>query len=373
MKDLLRILTEIETLENEGVKYALATLVNVSGSAYRGVGARMLITTDGKTVGTISGGCLEGDVVERARQVIVSGKAQLVKYDTTSEDDIFWGTGMGCGGVMHVFIDCPSLYTSQLKALNNHLSHGESVVLATIFRYEGAFADMTGQRLLFRGDNSTDPQLQDAALGAAILSDVEKAWNSGKSSIQSYKLNQCHAEVLIEYIASPQPLLIFGGGHDVFSLLHFAKQLGWHITVVDHRPAFATKERFPLADEVLPWEEGPKPPSLILNSQTACVVMTHHYLTDKKILKELLRSRVKYIGLLGPKKRAEQLLEEFRSEGMNLTTGQLERVFSPVGLDIGAENAEEIALSIIAEVQAVINGRSGEFLRKRKGAIHERD
>lgn len=373
MNDLLNILNEIELLENSGEAYAMATLVDVAGSAYRGVGARMLVSAAGKTVGTISGGCLEGDVVERARQVIDNGKPLLAKYDTTSDEDIFWGTGMGCGGVIHVFIDCPSLSTNRFKTLKNYLLQGDPAVLATVFRYEGAYADMTGQRLLFNGENLPGSQLQDAALEAAILTDARRVWNSGKSVIQSYKLDQCHADVLIEFIAPPLPLLIFGGGHDVFPLLHFARQLGWRSTVVDHRQAFAARERFPAADEVLLWEDAPKPPALIFNSRTVCVVMTHHYLTDKKILKELLGSPVKYIGLLGPQKRAAQLLAEIRNESENITDPRLERLFSPVGLDIGADNAEEIALSIIAEIQAAINGRDGESLRKRKGAIHERN
>ncbi|RMI06702.1 MAG: XdhC/CoxI family protein, partial [Calditrichaeota bacterium] len=164
---------------------------------------------------------------------------------------------------------------------------------------------------------------------------------------------------------------IFGGGPDVFPVVSLAKQLGWHITVIDHREPFADPKRFPEADRVVLWQEEPFPDTVRIDHRTVCVVMTHHYLTDKKILLHLMRSPAAYIGILGPAKRAKQLLDEVRDE-LPLTCEITNRIYSPVGLDIGAETAEEIALSVIAEIMAVLHNREGGSLRERRGPIHQR-
>ena len=139
MKDLFDILGKIESLDTAGEAYAMATLVKVSGSTYRGTGARMLITTKGSATGTISGGCLESDVRERAKQVIADGKPQLVKYETTADEDLLWGTGMGCRGVIYAFIDCPVSVAPLFKDLNKHLRQDTPVVLATVFDCSGDY------------------------------------------------------------------------------------------------------------------------------------------------------------------------------------------------------------------------------------------
>lgn len=372
MKDLLSILREIETLEAAGETFAMATLVKVSGSTYRGAGARMLITAKGSATGTISGGCLESDVRERAKQVMADGKLQLVKYETTADEDILWGTGMGCRGVIYAFIDCPVSFAPLFKEVNKQLGKDTPVVLATVFDCSGDYKKMTGQRLLFDGKKVTGEQLANDTFREAIIAKAIDAWRSGKSTSYTFKTDQGHAEVFIEFIGTPISFLVFGGGHDVHPLMHFAKQLEWRTTIIEHRPAFVSRERFPEASEVLLWEDGPIPNTLRLNSRAVCVVMTHNYLTDKKILKELLNSKARYIGMLGPTERTQQLLSEIQDEGADITGKQLERVFSPVGLDIGADNADEIALAIMAEILAVIAGRNAGFLRERKSAIHNR-
>ena len=372
MKDLFSILGEIEILDAAGEAYAMATLVKVSGSTYRGTGARMLITTKGSATGTISGGCLESDVRERAKQVIADGKPQLVKYETTADEDILWGTGMGCRGVIYAFIDCPVSFAPLFRDLSQQLRQDTPVVLATVFDCSGDYKKMTGQRLLFDGEKVTGGQFENDKFREAIIVKAVDALRSGKSTSYTFKTDQGHAEVFIEFIGTPISFLVFGGGHDVHPLLHFAKQLEWRTTIIEHRPAFVSRERFPEASDVQLLEDGPIPKGLRLNSRTVCVVMTHNYLTDKKILKGLLCSQARYIGMLGPTERAQQLLSEIQDEGADITEKQLEKVFSPVGLDIGADNADEIALAIIAEILAVIAGRNGGFLRERKSAIHNR-
>ena len=374
MKELQNILQEIEKLEQSGEPYAIATVVKVSGSTYRRPGVRMLITESRNTVGTISGGCLEGDVIEKAKHVIATGRPQLVIYDTTSEDDIYWGTGMGCGGTMHVLIDCPSVrgYVSNLKYLSECFENHSPVAFATVFNFEGQSTGMNGRNLIFNGSDCLFEEIEDTQLRETLLSNARQVLSTGKTITEHYQFTDSSAEVLIEYIAPPLSLVIFGGGHDVFPLLNLAKQLGWQVTIIDHRKAFATQERFPAADSVILWEGEKFPPELKISSRSFCVVMTHNYLIDKKILQTILLSSARYIGFLGPKKRTEQLIDEIRAEGMVLNDERFKRLYAPVGLDIGAETAEEIALSIVSEIQAVINRHKGGSLRERKGPIHER-
>lgn len=374
MKELQNILQEIEKLEQSGEPYAIATVVKVSGSTYRRQGARMLITESRNTVGTISGGCLESDVFEKAKHVIATGKPQLVEYDTTSEDDIFWGTGTGCGGTTHVLIDCPSVRgdVSNFKDISECFETHSPVAFATVFNFEGQGIGMTGKNLIYNNRDCRFEEIEDTQLREALLADASQVLSTGKTITKHYQFTDISAEVLIEYIAPPLPLVIFGGGQDVFPLLNLAKQLGWQVRIVDHRKGFANQDRFPAADFVMHWEGERLPPELKISSRSVCVLMTHNYLIDKKILQQILPSSALYIGFLGPKKRATQLIKEIRAEGMVLMDKQLEHLYAPVGLDIGVETAEDIALSIVSEIQAVINRRKGGSLRERKGPIHKR-
>ena len=374
MKELQNILQEIEKLEQSGEPYAIATVVKVSGSTYRRQGARMLITESRNTVGTISGGCLESDVFEKAKHVIATGKPQLVEYDTTSEDDIFWGTGTGCGGTTYVLIDCPSVRgdVSNFKDISECFETHSPVAFATVFNFEGQGIGMTGKNLIYNNRDCRFEEIEDTQLREALLADASQVLSTGKTITKHYQFTDISAEVLIEYIAPPLPLVIFGGGQDVFPLLNLAKQLGWQVRIVDHRKGFANQDRFPAADFVMHWEGERLPPELKISSRSVCVLMTHNYLIDKKILQQILPSSALYIGFLGPKKRATQLIKEIRAEGMVLMDKQLEHLYAPVGLDIGVETAEDIALSIVSEIQAVINRRKGGSLRERKGPIHKR-
>jgi len=370
MRELIEILKEMQLLEAASAAYAMATVVEVSGSTYRRTGARMLLSPKGKTIGTVSAGCLEKDIVERAAQVIGSGKSQLVKYDATSDDDLFWGTGTGCGGAVYALVDCHATIPVCFAQLAGHLDQDEPAVLATVYRHESERNNMTGQRVLFAKDQTVFDLCDNRELSAAIRTDAREVWSAGKNINKTYTLEDGRADVLIEFIPPPQSLIIFGGEYDVRTLLEQAKRLGWRTTIVEHRQAFANKERFPEANRVLLWHENSPPAELTLNAHTACVIMTHNYLVDKRFLIELLNSPVPYIGLIGPKKRGMQLLEDICKEQAQISEKQVSRLFGPVGLDLGADNPDEIALSIIAEIQAVMRGRTGGFLRDRKSSIH---
>ncbi len=374
MKTLRKIFDKITELESSGRSYALATVVRVSGSTYRGHGARMLICDDGEMIGTISGGCLEGDVYTRAQEAMKTGQPQFISYDTTSEDDIYWGTGMGCGGVTEVFISAPksgSAESDTFLKIGQHLQYAKPIVVGTIFSAPSLHQSYLGTSIVFSGQNEEN-SLPPKGIHLALLNEAMTVMKEKKSRTLNHALPGGDLQVLLEYIAPPLPLVIFGGDHDVFPMITAGRRLGWDVTVVERREALATVERFPEAHRVVFWQDGEMPETLRINESTISVIMTHHYLTDKMILRRLLKSDCRYLGFLGPKKRANQVLNELRDEGMKIGEAELSRLYHPVGLDIGAETAEEVALAIVAEILAVINGRNGGLLRERKGHIHDR-
>jgi xanthine/CO dehydrogenase XdhC/CoxF family maturation factor len=441
MKELQNILKAFEQNKNSGQYTAIATLVKASGSTYRRPGARMLMTSEGQMVGSLSGGCLEGDVFEQAQEVMTSGKPIVVQYDTMSDEDIIWGLGLGCNGIVQILIERieaenplteilhhpPSppyqggnkiqklaspltplaplikggiqgetFIVGGVRGVNNdsgarfglnhlqflteclHLRHVG--VLATVFHVEGQVKAQVGTRLMVHPDGRLTSDIEDADLIAQIRDDAWKALDDNRSTVKAYPLPTGKAEVFIEVIQPPVPLMIFGAGHDALPLVRLAQELGWYVMIVDSRQADATRERFPSADEVIlarPENISDSEALLLsahrvrVDNRTVAVVMTHNYLHDLELLKTLLPSPVEYLGILGPKSRTEKLLQDLQEQGITPTEPQLQRLYSPVGLDIGADTPEEIALSIVAEIQAVLANHSGGSLRNKLGPIHD--
>ncbi len=365
MKELKNIISAIEKLKNTN-EIAIATLVKVSGSTYRSPGARMLISADGNSIGSISGGCLESDVFEKSQTVIKSENPRLIKYDTTSEEDMIWGLGLGCQGIAYVLIEpLQKNKLQEIAFIKKCLSSRSYGAIATVIIVEGDTTTQIGQRLLL-GDDTIINNLTDNNLLTEVLSDTKAALENNCSILKEYNLTTSKIEVFIEVIQPPLSLIVFGAGYDVLPLVNFSKQLGWDVTVVDNRQREPTKKRFEQADRILL-----SPPEDILEDieiteRTVAVVMSHNYLDDLEMLKLLLPTNLNYLGILGPKKRTNRILEELQEEEITVNAN----IYSPVGLDIGADNAEEIALSIVAEIQAVISGRDGGFLRNRNAPIH---
>ncbi len=377
MKDLQDILRRIGRLEEAGESYVLATVVEIDGAAYRGPGARMLVA-GGEATGTISGGCLESDVVQKARQVLDDGLPQLLHYDSTAEDDILWGTGLGCGGKVTVLLEKFPANLHYPRFLADCILHQQAGVLATVFR-DPQNANRV-QHLILRSNKSVEDNVADNTLRAALRQDAQgelavlhKASKPiAQGLTRHYDLAAGRAAVLLEPILPPVGLTVFGAGHDAVPVARLAAELGWAVTVVDHRPALVQPGRFPDVCDVLLTADQAVPPQLPINDRTLVLIMTHNYLRDLEILKETLAGPCLYLGLLGPRKRTQRLLDELRQDNVDLAPEKLERLFSPVGLDLGAESAEEIALSIVGEMQAQLAGRPGGQLRARKGPIHDR-
>ncbi len=374
MRELQAIIEEFEEAERDGKTTALATVVNVKGSTYRQPGARMLMTKEGQMVGSLSGGCLENDVFEQAQGVMASGDPLVVKYDTTSDEDIVWGLGLGCNGIVEVLIERlpQERELNSVTFLQACLRRRQLGVLARVFYTEGQVSATVGDCWMLHPDGTVISNITDVELATSIFHDAKIALDNNQSTGKLYELPAGRVEVFIEVIQPPVPLVIFGAGHDAVPVVRFAKELGWHVTLVDGRDAYATKARFPWADAIILSRPESIHLRVPLHQGTVAVVMTHNYLHDKELLKTLLFSPLRYLGLLGPKHRSDRILEELREEGLRLTNVQLGRLYAPVGIDIGADTPEEIALSIIAEIRAVLANRSGGLLRDRIGPIHER-
>jgi len=372
VKELREILDGYQKLKNRGETIALATIVKAKGSTYRRPGARMLLTRSGEMVGSISGGCLEGDVLERAKKVMDSGVPVLISYDTSSDDDLVWGLGLGCAGIVHVLVEPMNQDANRaVTFLADCARQDHTGVLATVFRVEGSTGAGIGKRLML-GKNGGAQNHIEGELAGPVLQDAQEALRAGHSAVKTYQTSNGTAEVFIEVIQPALPLVVLGAGHDAIPLVRLAKELGWNVTVVDSRPAFATKIRFPQADRVILSNPDEVSKRINIEDNSAVVIMSHNYSHDRSYLQQLLSIPTRYLGVLGPKKRTQQLMEELRKEGVSVNEEQAQRIYSPVGIDIGAENSEEIALSIIGEIQAVVAGRSGGLLRNRQGPIHER-
>ena len=376
MNEIQVILGAFASFKSDSGRAALASIVKVTGSAYRRPGARMLIMPDGRTVGSISAGCLDRDVCERARTVTASGVPEVATYDTTAAGDDVWGLGLGCAGLVEILIE-PLGHNAPanrvLDFLGERVSRRDVGVLVTVFRGLGAAAGAVGSHLMLTEGDPGFCNIDDPQLAKAVLEDAHRALRAARSLVKEYSLPGGTAEALIEVVSPPAPLLIFGAGDGAVPLARLAKEVGWHVTVVDNRPGLATTERFPWADAVMVVRPENAAQYLPVDGRTAAVIMTHNYTHDLELLKMLLASPMRYLGILGARARTLAMLRALRETGVPVREQDLAKVYSPVGTDIGAETPEEIALAILAEIKAVCMGRPAGFLKDRKGPIHDRE
>jgi len=373
VKELKDIVNAFDKADKIGLQTALATVVHVEGSSYRRAGARMLITEDGQLTGAISGGCLEGDALRKARLVMAQNKPMLVTYDTTDDDDAKLGVGLGCNGIIHILIE-PIFANKQdnpISLFKLFLSKREPVVLITLFTMNNKQAAQPGTCLLLNKEELIIGEFPDDEIKDALLTDAKNVLVNGNSVTKTYLYGDKFT-CFIELMQPAVSLIIFGAGNDAIPLVQIAATLGWLIYIVDGRSNYAIPERFPLAQKIIISKPENVLPQIIIDERTVIMLMTHNYNYDMCVLKQLLPLSISYMGILGPKKRLQRMLEEFADEGVKITSEQLESVFGPAGLDIGSENADEIALSIIAEMQAVLKKRAGTSLRY-KTNIHNRE
>jgi xanthine dehydrogenase accessory factor len=361
MREMDAILDTCRGLKGKEREAVLATVVHVTGSAYRRPGGRMLIIPDGRRIGCVSGGCLEGEIVKKAWWFTESGAPVVRIYDTTSDRDAVWEFGLGCNGVVHVMlerINTPGA-SELLDFLDSHRAARKPAVAATVVRADGRSGIRVGERLLL--DESSPP------IGSLCGSPIEPdVLMHSTAALREKKSRLAHigaTVVFVEWVGPALSLAVFGAGHDSMPLVNLAKLLGWDVTVVDGRPAYARPERFPGANRVALLAAGNPLRDVVIDGETAVVMMTHNYPLDLMLLPRILSLRPRYLGILGPKERTHRLFSEL---GLDPPAC----VHAPAGLDAGCDSPEAIALSIVAEIQAETSCRAGGKLKYRREPIH---
>jgi len=374
MKEINDILHAFERARQQGQRTALASVVHVDGSSYRRPGARMLINDEGQLTGAISGGCLEGDALRKALSVIAQQYSRLVTYDTTHEDDIDVGVQLGCAGVIQVLFEPIDVQAkiNPVVLLQKAAARRQNAVLVTLFSKEEKNAAQAGTCLLLEEDNTLTGDIPVAVLKETVIQDAHAVMTAGISMFKNYTATGQTITAFIEFLQPPVSLVVVGAGNDAIPLVNIAAAIGWDASVVDGRATHAKAQRFESACQVLVSKPENVLQKLNIDERTAFVLMTHNYHYDLSMLKALLERDVFYIGVLGPKKKLDRMLGELKEQGMDISPEQLNAVYGPVGLEIGAETAEEIAVSIIAEIKAVLAGRKGMSLRDSQQAIHLR-
>jgi len=329
----------------------------------------MLITEDGKWVGSISGGCLEGDALRKARQVMTDKIAMTVTYDTSEESNQNLGIGLGCNGVIDVLIEPidPAAANNPVTVFSDFIKTNQPLAVATIFSPKGA-----SEKMILDSEGNLKSHFTDAALSAKVEEDLKKLFSTQRSEAKKYSIGE-EAEVFLELVQPTISVILFGGGFDARPVSQLAKSLGWEVMVTDECVAHIAPIFFPTADKLSLCQREFVDRDFDITPYTACVLMSHNYEYDRDVLKKLLKSQAPYIGILGPRKRFDKMREEFAKEGIEMHSSELSKIHSPIGLDIGAEAPDEIAVSIIAEIQSKFNHRSGGFLKYRNGPIHQRD
>lgn len=364
MKEIRRIIKEFDSIDHANEQVALASVVNVEESSYRRIGARMLVRSNGLWVGGISGGCLEGDALRRSQMAIFKGSASRVVYDTMDDDDNQIGVGLGCNGRIEVLFNPidPGDDANDIEQLRSIVNKEEPSILLKIIE-SGHRDDLLGKsKVVYPGDQSDFLSIPFGLLSPVIERAIEKK----KSQIGNVQVDGDEMiKILVEFIRPETKLVIAGDNYDVNAFAGIADELGWDLHVIGKKSKLS-KQIFEKANSICEFHEAP---SIRINPYTAVVLMTHDYNKDHALLKHFLTAHPAYLGILGPKKRMQKLLKDLDLPESNLPSF----IHAPVGLDIGAESPEEIALSIASEIVSFFRNREGTSLKFREGTIHERN
>jgi xanthine dehydrogenase accessory factor len=354
----------IDELRRAGGRVAVATLVNTRGTTPRKEGAKMLVGEGGRVLGSVTiGGCVDAQVIEESEDVLSTMRPRLLEMNLGDEDA--WEIGLTCGGTIEVFVEplaldgSPDVGAHLYDRVREHAKRGGHGAIVT--RLDGP-----GGKLLVLDDGTTEGTLGDAFLDQRFAAEARDAVARGSS--RALFLESVRG--FVEVIAPPALLLVVGAGHVAMPLTALARVLGYRTVVIDGRPRFATKERFPDVDELkigIPSELVREYPFV---ASTALVLVAHDYKYDLPVLKHALGTDVGYIGMLGSSRRGTTMLRHLAEDGV--ASEALARVHVPIGLDLGARSAPEIALAILAEIQAVRGHGSGGSLSRRAAAAATR-
>ncbi len=363
MQEIRQIIQLYDELKAEEVACALAVVVSVEQSSYRRVGARLLVSEDGRYVGGISGGCLEGDALRRARRAILAGKPSTHVYDTVDGEDAVIGIGLGCEGRIEVLF-LPLAFTqadNEIETLRQLVTTRTPRLITRLLKADGPPMTMGYQP-------RTEDQLEE--LGKALEHPLPEVGRSilaeGRSKVVEIINGAGRKQVVYFEVLQPNiHLVVTGTNYDIPATLIAARNLGWHTTVVGAQRKF-TSQISRLADQILDYSQVDE---VSLDAATAVVLMSHDYDWDRKMVQHFLPRQPAYFGMLGPRKRVKKMADSLKEES-RLDLLSYPKLYSPVGLDIGAETPPEIAASLIAEIVMAFRGRSGGALRNRRGSIH---
>jgi len=375
MREIEAILSSYDEAQKKGNQCVLATVVHVEGSSYRAAGARMLVDEYGFMTGAISGGCLEGDALRKALLALDQHKSKLITYDTSDEDDAVIGAQLGCNGIIQVLFEPidPEQSNNPIELLRKAENDDQPVALVSIFNLDKS-KHQTGTTVLV-GNKKEDiiGRLNDQALYKKIKSVAQNALEKQTDHFGEYQSADETQNAFIEVISPPPRLVLVGAGNDSQVISKMAEVLGWDITVADGRPTHANKNRFNSC-QVVVTNPGEILENIRINEKTVFVLMTHNYNYDMGVLKLLLKEeQIPYIGILGPNKKYQRMLDDLKAEGITLSDQQSDKIYAPVGLQLGAETPAEIGLSILSEIQAVLTDSEVRSLRELEGAIHDKE
>lgn len=348
----------------------LATIVDVEGNAYRRPGAKMLLDEGGSGVGSITAGCLEDELRSAAVGVRERGRPELVRYDLMEDDEDVWGLGVGCNGIIDVLLEpLDESYRPAVEAFDR----GEDVAIVTV---------LSGNGHLERGDrayyvpNDSRLRLPDGSPAESwpdtIAGPADELASRGRGEVLALEIDGAEVSFFVDGLSAPTDLVVFGSGHDVGPVTELAGLNDFRVTVVGFRGAVDLDDRFPAAHRTVTTSPGSIAEAIDIDDDTYAVVMTHNFVDDRITVEQLLESPAPYVGLMGPRKRFEEMLEAFDDEGVTLEEDAFASLYTPIGLDLGGGTPYQIAHSIVAEILAVTNDRAPRHLRDRDGHIHER-
>ena len=371
MSELTRIAGALAAAARSGQPCVLVTVVRTEGSTYRRIGARLVVAADGARVGAVSAGCLEHEVVRRADGVSASGVPEVLQYDTRSPDDLVWGFGLGCGGLVEVLLEplTPPEAAAKASRLSSIADAQHRILLATVVRAPTGTGIGVGDQAVLTGPTACLDGFE-GPMHADLQRVARQVLRDGRSVAVCHSWTGVDVDVAYEVVVPRVRIAVCGAGVDARPVVAAARRLDWHVTLIDDRPAMAAVHRWPDADRIIvPLAAGVADSVGELDCEAA-VIMSHNFERDLDFLEGWLYSAARYIGVLGPRHRTNALVAALRTRGVAIDAATRKRIHGPVGLDLGAETSEEIALAIIAEVQAAHAGRTGRSLADRLHAIH---
>lgn len=375
MRELDAIIAQYEQIKHVGTESVLATVVHVEGSSYRRAGARMLVDEYGNITGAISGGCLEGDALRKALHALHQQKNKLVTYDTSDEDDAVIGAQLGCNGIIQVLFE-PLDYQDELnpcELLKKVVNQKNSLAIIVQFNLDKK-KEQRGTRMIISENSEIFGRKPEEDLFDNILTQARLSLENQNHHFAEILNGEEKQHIFIQNYQPPVKLIIVGAGNDAQILAQQAGLLGWDVVVTDGRPTHANKDRFTSSCQIIVSKPEQTLENVDVDHRSCFVLMSHNYIYDLAVLKLLLAEKmIPYIGILGPLKKYQRMLNDLEEEGFILTTEDTNKIYAPVGLEIGAETPAEIGLSILAEIQSVFTGKPASSLREKSTPIHEKE